>query len=136
MALSSNRELDRYVDQELRALPVKASTHIYKGALVGIHAATGCVRGLVAGDSFAGVAYEEADNSAGADAAICVRVYTQGDFEHPFTSAARTNNGAAIYASDDATLTLTATNNSAVGRQIEAPTSGKIVLRIKSVFGQ
>jgi hypothetical protein len=136
MPLSSNRELDRYVDQELRALPVKGSAHIYKGALVGIDAATGCARGLVAGDAFAGVAYEEADNTAGADAAIAVRVYTMGDFEHAFTSAARTNNGAAIYASADNTLTLTSSGNSAVGRQIEAPTSSKIVLRIRTVFGQ
>lgn len=134
MALTANRELDRYVDQELRALPVKAAAHIYKGALVGIDSATGCVRGLVAGDAFAGVAYEEADNSGGADAAIAVRVYTQGDFEHALASAARTNNGAIVYASADDTLTLTASGNSAVGRQIEAPTSAKIVLRIKSVF--
>lgn len=134
MALTANRELDRYVDQELRALPVKEAAHIYKGALVGIDSATGCARGLVAGDAFAGIAYEEADNSGGADAAIAVRVYTMGDFEHPFTSASRTNNGSAIYASADNTLTLTSSGNSEVGRQVEAPTSGRIVLRIKSVF--
>lgn len=136
MSLTANREVDRYVDQELRALPVKAATRIYKGALVGIDAATGCARGLVAGDAFAGVAYEEVDNSGGANAAVSVRVYTMGDFEHALTSAARTNNGSAVYASADDTLTLTASGNSAVGCQIDAPTSSKIVLRIKSVFGQ
>lgn len=135
MPLTSNRELERYVDQELRALPVKGAARIYKGALVGIDAATGCARGLVAGDAFAGVAYEEANNSTGSDAAITVRVYTLGDFEHALGSAARTSNGAAVYASADNTLTLTASGNSAVGRQIDAPTSSKIVVRIKSVFG-
>ncbi len=134
MALTANRELDRYVDQEMRALPVKGSTHIYKGALVGIDASTGCARGLVAGDTFAGVAYEEADNSAGADAALSVRVYTQGDFEHALTSADRTNNGGAVYASADNTITLVSSGNSEVGRQIDAPTNSRIVLRIKSVF--
>lgn len=128
-ALTANREVDRYVDQELRALPVKASTHIYKGAFVGL--ASGFARGLNAGDSFAGVAYEEADNSSGADGAISVRVYTEGDFEHTLASAARSNNGAAVYASDDNTLTLTSTNNSAVGNQVDVPATNKIILRLR-----
>jgi hypothetical protein len=134
MALTANRELDRYVDQELRTLPVKGSTRIYKGALVGLDASTGCARGLVAGDAFAGVAYEEADNSGGLDAATSVRVYTVGDFEHALASASRTNNGAAVYASADNTLTLTSSGNSAVGRQVDVPATGKIILRIKSAF--
>jgi len=134
MSLIANRELDRCVDQELRALPVKAAAHIHKGALVGIDAVTGCARGLVAGDAFAGVAYEEADNSGGADAAVSVRVFTQGDFEHALASAARTNNGTALYASADDTLTLAASGNSEVGRQIDAPTGDRIILRLKTVF--
>jgi hypothetical protein len=129
MALSANREVDRYVDQELRTVPVKASTHIYKGALVGLTG--GYARGLVAGDAFAGIAYEEADNSGGSDGTISVRVFTLGDFEHALASASRANNGAAVYASDDATLTLTSTNNSLVGRQVDVPSSGKIVLRLR-----
>jgi hypothetical protein len=129
MALTANRDLDRYVDQELRALPVKANTHIYKGALVGL--SWGLALGLVAGDAFAGVAFEEADNVGGADGAILVRVYTGGDFEHALTSASRVNNGAAVYASDDATLTLTATGNSAVGNQVDVPAPNKIILRLR-----
>lgn len=129
MSLSANREVDRYVDQELRALPVKASAHIYKGALVGL--SSGYARGLVAGDTFAGVAYEEANNSTGADGARLVRVFTMGDFEHALSGASRANNGAAVYASDDGMLTLTASGNSLVGRQVDAPSSGKIVLRLR-----
>ena len=74
MALSGNRNVERYVDQELRTLAVKASTHVYKGAFVGLSG--GFARGLVAGDAFAGVAYEEADNTAGADGDIVVQLYT------------------------------------------------------------
>ncbi|HOB74684.1 MAG TPA: DUF2190 family protein [Phycisphaerae bacterium] len=129
MALTANRELDRYVDQELRALPVKANTRIYKGALVGLNA--GFARGLVAGDAFAGIAYEEANNLGGTDGATTVRVYTCGDFEHPLASAERTNNGAVVYASDDATLTLTASGNSPVGNQVDAPATNKIILRLR-----
>jgi len=47
MALSANREVDRYVDQDLRTLPVKGSTHIYKGALAGL--AAGFALGSVSG---------------------------------------------------------------------------------------
>lgn len=132
MALSANRDLDRYVDQELRALPVAADTHIFKGALVGLSG--GYARGLVAADAFAGVAYEEADNTGGVDGGAVVRVYTMGDFEHPLTGAAAANNGAAVYASDDGTLTLSASGNSAVGRQVQVPAANKIVLRVRSVF--
>lgn len=129
MALTANRELDRYVDQELRALPVKANAHIYKGALLGL--SDGYARGLVAGDAFAGIAYEEANNTGGADGAVSVRVYTGGDFEHTLASAARANNGAVVYASDDATLTLTASGNSPVGNQVDVPASNKIILRLR-----
>ena len=41
MALTANREVDRYVDQELRTLPVKGSTKIYKGGLVGLSGGRG-----------------------------------------------------------------------------------------------
>jgi hypothetical protein len=129
MALTANRDLDRYVDQELRALPVKTNVHIYKGAFVGLSG--GYAQPLAAGDAFAGIAYEEADNGGGADGAKSVRVYTCGDFEHALGSASRANNGAVVYASADDTLTLTSSGNSAVGNQVDVPSSGKIILRLR-----
>jgi hypothetical protein len=134
MPLASNRELDRYVDQEIRTLPVKASAHLYKGAFVGLEAATGLARPLVGGDPFAGVAYEEADNTGGADGAICVRVFTLGDFDHPLSGVTRASNGALLYASADNALSLTSSGNSLVGRQVDVPGTNRVVLRIKSVF--
>ena len=134
MALTANREVDRYVDQELRAVPVKASARIYKGALVGLTG--GYARPLAAGDAFAGVAYEEADNSSGADGAQAVRVFTRGDFEHALTGAGVANNGAAVYASADDTLTLTSSGNSLVGRQVQVAGSNRIVLRLRSIYEQ
>ena len=136
MPLTANRELERYVDQELRALPVRTSTRIYKGALVGLDSTTGCVRGLVAGDAFVGIAYEGVDNTKGASGAAVVKVYTSGDFEHSLASAARASNGAIVYASADDTLTMTATGNSIVGRQIDVPSSGKVIFRILSTFSK
>lgn len=130
MALTANREVNRFVDQELRTLPVKAGALVYKGALVGLSG--GYARGLVAGDAFAGIAYESADNSAGQDGDRLLKVFTQGDFEHGLVSADREHNGAAVFASDDATLTYVSTDNSLVGRQVDTCGADKIVLRLRT----
>ena len=130
MALTANRDVDRYVDQELRSLPVKGGSHVFKGAFVGLNG--GCARGLLAGDLFVGVAYEEVDNSAGSDGALSVRVFTIGDFEHVLASASRVNNRSPVFASDDGTLTMTAAGNSFVGHQIDVPATNRIVLRIQA----
>lgn len=112
MALTANRELNRYVDQELRSFPLAAAEHIWKGALLGVERSTGCVRNLVAGDLFAGVAYEEADNSAGVAGALSVRAYTQGDFILPAQSLSEDLLGSPVYALSDEAVTA---NPAAVG---------------------
>ncbi len=129
MALTANREVDHYIDQELRSFQVVASAHVYKGSIVGITAG-GYARPLTAGDAFVGLAYEESDNSSGANGDVSVRVYTLGDFAHALAGAAIANLGDAVYASADDTLTLTATANSYVGVIVDVPSSGNIVLRI------
>ncbi len=129
MALTTNREVDRYVDQELRSLPVRGGARVYKGAFVGLSG--GYARPLVAGDPFAGIAYEEADNGTGSDGAVLVRVFTLGDFELPLVGAARANNRAALFASDDQALTGTASGNSFVGHQIDVPATNRVLLRIQ-----
>lgn len=129
MALTANREVNHYVDQELRTLRVKDSAHIYKGALVGVDA-TGYARGLVAGDLFIGLALQEKDNSAGSDGDLSVRVYTLGDFDHAVSGAAITDVGRPVFASADGTLTFTAAGNSYVGIVQYFVSSGNIILRI------
>lgn len=128
MALTVSREVDHYVDQEIRTLPVKAATKVFKGALVGLDTG-GNARGLVAGDRFQGVAYEEIDNT-GAAGAKNVRVYTLGDFGHALAGAAVTDIGRPVFASADDTLTFAGTGNSRVGTVIDVPSSGNIILRI------
>lgn len=128
-ALTANRQVDRYVDQELRTLPVLGSTKIYGGSLVGLSG--GYARPLVAGDAFGGIAYEYIDNSSGSSGDKVIRVYMLGDFEHALGSANVSYNGKAVYASDESTLTYTATGNSLVGFQVGKTTTGKIALRIQ-----
>jgi hypothetical protein len=134
MPLTANRELSRYVDQELRSFPVAAATHIYKGMIVGVERATGFVRPLVAGDLFAGIAYEEMDNSAGAAGAMAARLYTQGDFVLTVNSATAAWTGAAVYASnDDVTSVLNALGGSYCGILMGMVGSGVGIVRIRSL---
>jgi len=128
MALTANREVDHFVDQELRTLRVKGTAHVYKGALVGLTAA-GFARGLVAGDAFAGIAYEEMNNT-GADGAKVARVLTLGDFAAAVSGAAQTDVGRPVFASADDTLTFVAVGNSYVGFVQDYVSSGNIILRI------
>lgn len=131
MSLSANRDLPRFVDQELRSFRVKASTHIYKGAFVGFDRASGYVRPLAAGDMFAGIAYEECDNSSGSNGDKACRVYTQGDFQAALTSAAITDVGKPVFASADDTLTFAGGGTASyVGLCVDVPASGKIILRL------
>lgn len=129
MALTTNRNVDHYIDQELRTVPVGAGKHIYKGAFVGL-ASNGLAQPLVAGDVFAGIAYEEADNSAGAAGALSVRVYTLGDFGHALAGATTASIGRPVFASADDTLTFSGDNNSYVGVVQDVPATGEIILRL------
>jgi len=129
MALTINRDLDHYVDQELRTLPVAAAKRIFKGALVGL-ASTGHAQPLLAGNPFAGIAYEEMDNTTGAAGAVSVRVYTAGDFGHTLTGAAIGSVGRPVFASADDTLTFNGAGNTYVGTVQDVPATGQIILRI------
>ena len=130
MTLSSDVNINRYLDQQLRTLAVKAATIIYRGALVGLDRATGFARPLTATDQFQGLAYERCDNSLGADADREIILFTQGDFEFALAGAARTAIGRPVFASADDTLTLSGANASYIGQIIDVPTAGKIIVRI------
>ena len=129
MALTANSDVDHYIDQELRSFQVAAAKHVYKGALVAL-ASTGYAQPLTAGDRFVGVAYEEIDNSSGANGDLSARVYTLGDFGMTLSGAAITDVGRPVFASADATLSFTATGNSYVGIVQDLISSGEIILRI------
>ncbi len=131
MALTANRELNRFVDQELRSFGVAAAEKVFKGALVGIDRSSGFVRNLVSGDVFAGVSYEEADNTGGAGGEVAVRLYTQGDFVLPVTNAAQGWVGAPVYAVDDEdTSVIFGEGKSFCGALLEAVSATTGVVRI------
>lgn len=117
LSINRQRDYEGSVRIEENAIPVIASDIIYEGAAVGIVAASGYARPLVAGDRFAGFAVNKADNSAGAAAAINVDVKTAGRVKLPVTGAVITDNESrqAVYASDDDTFSFNPVGGSFVG---------------------
>ncbi len=134
MALTTNRELPHYLDQQLRSFRVGGGETIHKGAFVSVDS-SGYAAPLAAGETFIGVALESGDNSSGLDGDKSIPCYTQGDFEHTLSGATVTDIGAAVYASDDGTLTFTSASNSFVGYMVDVVSSNKIILRIQPFAG-
>ena len=128
MALTANREVDHYVDQELRSYPVAGSTHVYKGALVTLNV-NGYAEPLAAGNSFVGLAYEELNNT-GSDGDVRVRVFTLGDFGHTLAGATAADVGRPVFAGADDTLTFTPGGNTFVGYVKDVVAANEIVLRV------
>ena len=62
--------------------------------------------GLRLSDAFAGIAYEEIDNSAGQGGDLSVRLYTQGDFIVTVNGAVQNLAGMTVYGVDDASMSV------------------------------
>jgi len=138
MALSANapQTMARQVTTDRKIYPVGAAEHIYQNGLLGIDPA-GHAKPFEPGDRFLGVAYEEADNSAGAAAAINVLVYVEGDFVMPLTGALAVNTGDEVFATSDNTLHTTGHPDAFAGHVLEIGDAGTnyCIVRLKK-FGE
>lgn len=119
---------------DIEEYPVIASDIIYEGAAVGENA-SGYARPLTAGDPFLGFAEKQVDNSAGAAAALNVRVRTRGRVTLTVAGATAitANDRPAVYASDDGTFTLTSTSNSLIGYVSRWVSSGVCVVEFDAL---
>ncbi len=114
-ALTSNYEAKRQ-DGIILTYPVKETTTIYKGALVCIGSDGYAFPGADgASRKFVGVCVEKADNSAGSNGSILVRVYTTGVFQYSKATAAVTDLNSVAYIHDDNTVGTSSTNSVAAG---------------------
>lgn len=129
MALAANHDVDRFVDQDLRSFGVASGAHVFRGAFVELNG-SGFLVPSSAGGLFAGVAYEEADNTAGQNGDVSVRVFTQGDFSLALGGVTEADIGRAVYAADDETLTFSSQGATTIGfvQAIESP--GRAVVRL------
>ena len=115
---------------KLIAMPVKAATHIYKNALLKINAA-GYVEGCAAeaGAVYAGMAYEEIDNSAGAAGDLKVRVERLNAIYCAGAGFVAADLGKKVYALDDNTVQLAdPTNGQIVGTIIEVVSATEVLV--------
>lgn len=128
-ALTASREVDHFVDQELRSFKVAAAKKIFKGSFVGLDS-NGFAQPLIAGNSFAGLSFEEVDNAVGADGDKSVRLYTVGDFVLTVTGVTQAKVGDAVFAADDGTATLTGASNSFIGHVEDFSGSGSAIVRL------
>lgn len=114
---------------EERAIPAIASDIIYDGAAVGVVDASGHGRPLVGGDRFVGFANAQADNSAGAAAAIDIDLRTSGKIQLAVSGAVITDRGQPVYASDDDTFTFSPVGGSFIGFVHRFVSAGIVIVR-------
>lgn len=110
LAVDTPRVYETGHDEMLAGLPMVDNDIIYEGAAVGESGATGTFRPLASGDTFAGFASENADNTGTGHAAgaVSVPVKRRGVVKLSVTGAsAITDEGASVFATDDDTFTLT-----------------------------
>lgn len=131
MAVTANQLIKRQ-DGCKASYPVEESTHIYQGTMVFENAAGYAVGGTATGvNGFVGIAVGEADNSSGADGAINVEVWTEGDFELVGSGFTQADVGSLVYAEDNFTIGVEISSASVpVGRVVGYVSSTVLVVRI------
>lgn len=132
MAVTAN-QLIKKQDGERRSYPVEESTRIYQGTLVYVNAAGyACDVTATGVNAFVGIAVAEADNTSGADGAIEVEVYTEGDFELTLTGGAQTEVGMPVYGDDNyACVVALGATSVRVGTIVRHVSSTKAIVAIK-----
>lgn len=110
---------------------VSALSTVLKGTLVQL--ADGYAESMTKAASlkFAGVAYEQIQNSTATDGAVRVKVYREGIFEFILTSAAVTDIGTEVYALDNQTVTKTSTDATKVGKIVAVENTNKAFIDIR-----
>jgi hypothetical protein len=130
MALSSDARYPR-IDDDQNELPLLAAVTVYQHALIGVVPSggnQGHARPLAAGDIFAGLAILPASGGA-SNGLNSVKIWRRGAIQVPVTGVTIANNvGTPVYASDDNTLTLTASGNSLVGFVRRVVSSGVAII--------
>ena len=97
-----------------------SNVNLYAGTLAFFDASTGYI---VADDNaganaFAGIVYQQCDNSGGSAGDLEVELYTDGIFRLTGSSFTQATNGDLVYAIDNYTIQASSTSASKVGRVV------------------
>lgn len=133
MAVTANQATPMRNPRSRVSVPVAAGIRIYEGTMVFGIAASGYGTDAIAAGAnhFLGIAAAEADNSAGAAGDISVDLYTEDEADLPGTGLTQALVGDKIYASDNYTVTATATSMTLIGRCTEFLSSTKIRVKLE-----
>lgn len=124
MAVTAAQKITKSENCHRQSYPVEASTTIYGGTLVFID--DGYAQGVITGATgFAGVAVETVDNSSGSNGDLNVEVYEDGKFLLTGSGLTQADVGKACYATDNYTITATASTNPRIGTFKELVSSTK-----------
>jgi hypothetical protein len=134
MALTKDKPISKEVES-FGQYPVYASAEIFEGSMVGKY--TSYARALVAGDEFLGHCIQYVKDTAGVSATEVVRVL-RGRYrlQVAVPSVAYTSVGRLVWATDDATLTLTNSDGTPVGRVDRYVSSGLAVVEFDTSIGK
>lgn len=135
MALSANlnRTYEAHPQREQNDLPVLAAATIYAGSVVSESAGTGFAKAMATGEVFMGIAARGADNASGANGDKKVLVYQKGTLVADVVGVTGEGDyGAAVYAVDDETLTLTAGSNTQIGKITRFVSGTKVAIRFEA----
>jgi hypothetical protein len=129
--LTDNKEVAEK-HRRLLSEKVSASAVIFKGAIVKIKA-DGFLAPMSAevGASMAGMAYEKADNSSGADGDIDCKLLREGVFIMSGAGFTQADVGSEVFASDDQTVsTVQGANEVSVGKIAQVIDATKVYVDI------
>ena len=132
MAVTANQVI-KVQEGDRRSYPVEEATRIYQGTLVYVNAAGyACDVTATGVNAFVGIAVAEADNTSGADGAIEVEVYTEGDFELTGTFNSITDVGMPAYGDDNyAVVVALGATSVRIGRVVRFISTTKAIIAIK-----
>ena len=97
-----------------------AAVNLYQNTIAFYDATTGYVTNddNAGANPFAGIVYQQCDNSGGSAGDKVVELYTEGVFRLTGSSFTQGTAGDLIYATDNFTTTATSTNASRIGRAV------------------
>ena len=97
-----------------------AAVNLYQNTIAFYDATTGYVTNddNAGANAFAGIVYQQCDNSGGSAGDKVVELYTEGVFRLTGSSFTQGTAGDLIYATDNFTTTATSTNASRIGRAV------------------
>ena len=97
-----------------------AAVNLYAGTLAFFDASTGYITNddNAGANAFAGVVYQQCDNSGGSAGDLEVELYTDGIFRLTGSSFTQATNGDLVYAIDNYTIQASSTSASKVGRVV------------------